>query len=129
MNAAYISSRERALEKLLTIVEVFKDTEDPSEKAEYCKWAGKLNAELEGEAMKRGGREAAEGAAIQGEISPPHGRKSTQHQPHTQTMNIDADTDTTAAKPEGDTQENSREAASTSGEKGRGEQSRSDGTA
>src|SRR5262245_55385436 len=87
MNAAYMSSRERALEKLLTIVEVFKDTEDPSEKAEYCTWAGKLNAELEDEAMKRGERAAAEAAAADGatqsQISPPYRRESTDHQPHT----------------------------------------------
>jgi hypothetical protein len=62
MNAPGISGRERALEKILWAIEVLKGTIDPEERAECCKWAARINTELENVTLARALAESAANA-------------------------------------------------------------------
>ena len=53
MNAPVISGRERAMEKILWAIEVLKGTVDPEERAECCKWAARINTEMESVTLAR----------------------------------------------------------------------------
>ena len=59
MNALGISGREHALEKILWAIEVLKGTRDAEERAECCKWAARINAELENVILTRAMGESA----------------------------------------------------------------------